>query len=99
MEREYTKVLTESFEDSIGLQDLLLDPGGDVGSDRAQVLQDELGRFRFASSGLSGDDQRLVDAFCLKGFVGCLCQGKYMRRQGTQLLAMIGKHTFLQYKN
>jgi hypothetical protein len=51
-------MLTKGFQNCVGFQNLLLDPGGDVGSDRAQIFQDEFRRLR-----LSGAKLRLMDQF------------------------------------
>ena len=57
---------TERFQDGVCLQDLLLNPRGDVGRDRAEVLQDELGALGLAGPGLAGDHQALVGAVALE---------------------------------
>ena len=59
---------TECFEYGVCLQDLLLHPGGDVGRDRAEILQDELGALGLARAGLPRDHQALVDAVALKTY-------------------------------
>jgi hypothetical protein len=60
------------------------------------TYQNELCVFCFTSSGLARDDQALVDVLRLQAFVGGLCQGKHVRGQGPQLLAMILEHASLQ---
>lgn len=48
------KPLTERFEYGVGLKNLLLHPCGHIAGHRAQVLQDEFGCFRFASTRFTG---------------------------------------------
>ena len=74
----------------------MLHPGGYVGSDGAEVLQDELGRLRLPRSGLARDDQRLVDQLRLEALVGGLGQGEDVRRLRAQLLLLVLEDDILE---
>lgn len=89
-------LLTESLEDSVGLQDLLFHPGAHVAGHRAQVLQDELGGLRLAGAALSGDHAGLVLVTRLQGRVRGLCQRECVRLQQTQLLSVVLEHVLLR---
>lgn len=93
-----TRQLTERLEDGVGLEDLLLHPGGDVGRDGAQVLQDELGALRLARPRLAADDQRLVDPLGLQLLVGGLGQGEDVGLQGPEFGTMIFENCRLKLK-
>lgn len=89
-------ILTESLEDGVGLQDLLFHPGAHVASDRAQVLQDELGGLSLAGAALAGDHAGLVLVTRLQGRVRGLCQGEGVRLQQAQLLSVVLEHVLLR---
>lgn len=88
--------LTEGLKNSVGFEDLLLHPSGDIAGDRAEVLQDELGGLRLACARLAGDDAGLVFVRGLQGRVRSLGQGEHVWLQQAQLLAMVVEHELLQ---
>ena len=88
--------LTERLENGVRLEDLLLDPRRDVGRDRAEVLQDELGRLRLPRARLARDDEALVDPVALEGLVRGLGQGEHVRGQGAELLTVVFEHACLK---
>lgn len=51
--------LTESLENRVGFEDLLLNPRRHIARHRAQILQNEFGGFGLAGSALAGNDARL----------------------------------------
>ena len=89
-------MLTERFKDGVGLEDLLLHPRRDVGSDGAEVLHDVLGRLRLAGARLSRDDETLVGALRLQVLVRRLGEGENVGRKGAEFLAVVRKDAFLK---
>ena len=77
----------------------MLDPGGYVGSDGAEVLQDELGRLRLPGAGLARDDQALVDQLGLEALVRGLGQGEDVGWLRAQLLLLVLEDHILRGEN
>lgn len=92
----HLRIITKRFEDSVGLQNLLLHPRVDVAGNRAQVLQDELGGLGLAGTALARYHAGLVAHGVLQRLVCRLRQGEHVRLQGAHLLAMVSIHVLLR---
>ena len=77
-----------TFQDGVGLEDLLLDPGVLAG-DGCQVLEDELGRLGLAGARLAGDDDALVLSGPPHQRVAVVSDGKDVWGQLSDLLLLV----------